>query len=226
MHGTYTHRITCNLYPDQFFMLNRAANQFNSRLAPFVRDAALAYVSQKKMLRPKEVSHLEWGRIDFEERAVVLEPTIRVGGKVKNLVKNRHTHRVPLSHLALEVIERLRPLTGHFRWVLPSTADPTMPAVKFHKARHRFCRAAGVEDMQMRDLRATGATILAERWEYEEHVIAVILNHKPRNVTGKVYLRHKARYFNQVREALDRLGSYINGITSGEGAQVVSIAGR
>ena len=175
--------------------------------------------------RPKEISHLEWSKIDFREGHVTFEPTIKVGGRLKNLVKNRHVHRVPLSPQALGVLERLRPLTGEYRWVLPSTSDPRMPAVKFHKARLRFCRAAGIEDMQLRDLRATGATILAERWEYDEHLIGVVLNHKPRTITGKVYLRHKARYFNQVREALDRLGGYIESVTSG-GGEVVSMVGR
>lgn len=175
--------------------------------------------------RPKEISHLEWSRIDFERRCVTLPPTIRVGKQVKNLVKNRHSHKVPLSPQALAILERLRPITGQYRWVLPSTKNPDLPALKFHKARHRFCEAAGVEDMQFRDLRPTGATILSERWEYEEHIIAVILNHKPKNITGRVYLRHKARYFKKVQEALDRLGKYIARVVSG-GGEVVSITSR
>lgn len=50
MHGSYTHRITCNLYPTQYYTLERAAERAQSRLAPFVRDAALAYTQQKIVL--------------------------------------------------------------------------------------------------------------------------------------------------------------------------------
>lgn len=47
MHGTYTHRITCNLYPDQHAALMEAATGCKARLAPFVRDTALAYVKER-----------------------------------------------------------------------------------------------------------------------------------------------------------------------------------
>lgn len=58
MHGTYTHRITCNLYPDQYFQLNYTAQQFNTRLAPFLRDAALAFITKKSMIPEALARHL------------------------------------------------------------------------------------------------------------------------------------------------------------------------
>ena len=58
MHGTYTHRITCNLYPDQYFQLAHTARQFNSRLAPFVRDAALAHISKESLIPASLKEHL------------------------------------------------------------------------------------------------------------------------------------------------------------------------
>lgn len=50
MHGTYTHRITCNLYPDQYFQISHSANKLQCRIAPFLRDAALAYLDRKALL--------------------------------------------------------------------------------------------------------------------------------------------------------------------------------
>ncbi len=58
MHGTYTHRVTCNLYPVQFYTLERAAERAKTRLAPFVRDAALAYIDQKIVLPPEFAANL------------------------------------------------------------------------------------------------------------------------------------------------------------------------
>jgi len=59
MHGTYTHRITCNLYPDQYFKISHAANQFHSRVAPFLRDAGLAYLDRKALLPASLESRLQ-----------------------------------------------------------------------------------------------------------------------------------------------------------------------
>lgn len=59
MHGSYTHRITCNLYPDQFFQISHAASQFHARVSPFLRDAALAYLSRKSLLPASLESKLQ-----------------------------------------------------------------------------------------------------------------------------------------------------------------------
>ena len=58
MHGTYTHRVTCNLYPVQYYTLERAAERAKTRLAPFVRDAALAYLDQRIVLPPEFSTNL------------------------------------------------------------------------------------------------------------------------------------------------------------------------
>ena len=58
MHGTYTHRITCNLYPDQYFKVSHAANRCHSRVAPFLRDTALAYLDRKALLPASLDAHL------------------------------------------------------------------------------------------------------------------------------------------------------------------------
>ncbi len=50
MHGTFTHRITCNLYPDQYFQISHAARKFDMRVAPFLRDTALAALEQRSLL--------------------------------------------------------------------------------------------------------------------------------------------------------------------------------
>lgn len=59
MHGTYTHRITCNLYPDQYFQISHAARKFHSRVAPFLRDSALAYLTRRSLLPASLESNLQ-----------------------------------------------------------------------------------------------------------------------------------------------------------------------
>lgn len=50
MHGSYTHRVTCNLYPHQHDRLLKTAQSFGVRLAPFLRDAAIAYCQRRTLL--------------------------------------------------------------------------------------------------------------------------------------------------------------------------------
>lgn len=83
MHGTYTHRVTCNLYPDQFFRLRQAAQQFNTRLAPFVREVALAYIDKRSLLPPSLEKHL--GGIVQEIR--------RVGTNLNQIAHRANTYQ-------------------------------------------------------------------------------------------------------------------------------------
>lgn len=83
MHGTYTHRVTCNLHPEQFFKLQQVAQQFNARLAPFMRDAALAYLDRRSMLPAALEKNLT--RIVQEVR--------RVGTNLNQIAKRANTYQ-------------------------------------------------------------------------------------------------------------------------------------
>jgi hypothetical protein len=47
MHGSYPHRVACNLHTDQYHRLRAAADAHRAALAPFLRDAAIAYLDQR-----------------------------------------------------------------------------------------------------------------------------------------------------------------------------------
>ena len=83
MHGTYTHRITCNLYPDQYFKISHAANRFHSRVAPFLRDTALAYLDRKALLPASLDSHLRGMGRRGVSRLIVRSPEFAVGRVAK-----------------------------------------------------------------------------------------------------------------------------------------------
>ena len=83
MHGTYTHRVTCNLYPEQYFRLQQVAQQFNSRLAPFMRDAALAYVERRSMLPASLEKHL----------TKIVQEVRRVGTNLNQIARRANTYQ-------------------------------------------------------------------------------------------------------------------------------------
>jgi integrase len=64
-------------------------------------------------LRPGEVRHAEW--IEIEENDLRIP---------KEKMKMDRPHIVPLSRQAIELLDRLRPLTGHGIYVFPSARAP------------------------------------------------------------------------------------------------------
>ena len=68
MHGTFDKRITCNLRDDDYRLLKAAAEAAGMRLAPFVRDAALAYQTGRFLVPPRLDDLL--GRLIAEVRRV------------------------------------------------------------------------------------------------------------------------------------------------------------
>ena len=68
MHGTFEKRITSNLHDDDHRLLKAAADAAGMKLAPFVRDAALAYLSGRFLVPPRLDDLL--GRLIAEARRV------------------------------------------------------------------------------------------------------------------------------------------------------------
>ncbi|MCB1055062.1 MAG: plasmid mobilization relaxosome protein MobC [Acidobacteria bacterium] len=60
--------MTCNLYPHQHELLLTTARSFGAKLAPFLRDAAMAYCQRRTMLPESLQNHL--GQLIQEIRRV------------------------------------------------------------------------------------------------------------------------------------------------------------
>ena len=171
------------------------------------------------LARRGELQLMEWSRLGTTgDQAVWTIPTeLKLpDGKRIEMVKNKIEHQVPLSRLALDLLEELRPMTGHNRWVFPSPAGEKFPRSPsgWQKAKNRYQKAAGLEDFRIHDLRSIAATLLAEL-QVPEEIIASCCNHKPRTVTARVYIRQQARNFEQRAQALERLGKYLRQIAEG-----------
>lgn len=94
-----------------------------------------------------------------------------------------------MGPLALEVLDRLRPLSGRGEWVFPSLRLAGTQAVsQIQKFMVRLRRESGV-DFVARDLRRTVATGLA-RLGVQQLTISKLLNHTVLGITDKHYDRH------------------------------------
>ena len=68
--------------------------------------------------RPGEIRHAEWSEIDFEEKMWTI-PAAKM--------KTRQEHKVPLARQTLKLLEQLRPLSEHSKYLFPSTRSADRP---------------------------------------------------------------------------------------------------
>ena len=139
--------------------------------------------------------------------------------------KNHRTQVVPLSDLALDLIDAaLSVRNSESAYVFPSPRDPSKPIqpAAMTRAFGRLKKALNLGDIRPHDLRRTGATNLtSERLGFSRFTVSKVLNHASDTggaaaVTG-VY--DKNEYLAEKRRALDawsvRLKAIVNGAEAG-----------
>lgn len=117
--------------------------------------------------------------------------------------KNGREHRVPLSPLALALVEQARALAAGSHWLFPNPTSngPVDPhAATRAVSRMRRGNKLGVEDFRVHDLRRTAATGMGDLGQ-DDFTIGLVLNHSASGVTRKVY--NRASYDGPKRIALE-----------------------
>jgi len=137
--------------------------------------------------------------------------------------KNGHAHRVPLTDIALEIIEEaLSGATTEF--LFPGYGkDDAVKSSSVGKAVRRCSGELGVAHWTTHDLRRTAATCMADLGVVP-HVIGHVLNHRTvtkASVTDQVYNRYS--YDREKRAALELWSTRLAAIIAGTTAEVVSI---
>ncbi len=139
--------------------------------------------------------------------------------------KNNELHVLPLSPLALSLLDAIKDNAGDSAFLFPSHIDnkPILPDSVSHALRKNL-KHIGVDNLRPHDLRRTAATAMAALG-VDRTALARVLNHVDRSVTGR-YDAHS--YLDEKRAALDRWGRKLQEIITGELApsQVVELAER
>jgi integrase len=165
--------------------------------------------------RRGEIAAMERGELDLAQRLWTIPA---------EKAKNRRPHLVPLSGLALEILEGVPVVDARF--VFSSRAGSHISG--FSKAKARADRLSGVEDWRLHDLRRTAATRLAELGTAHP-VVARLLNHSPRGVMGVTSIYNRYEYLEERRQAAERWAQRIGEILNPPAANVVALragAGR
>jgi integrase len=164
--------------------------------------------------RRDEVAHMAWADLDLERRLWTLP---------RALTKADRIHEVPLSPLALEIIQSV-PKIGADGFLFPANrARSTNPVSGFSKAKARLERLAGVTGWRLHDLRRTAASEMA-RLGHPPHVVAAILNHSPGSTQGITAIYNRHRYGDEKRQALAAWGRELGRVLGRGEAKVVALA--
>ncbi|MDR8394078.1 integrase arm-type DNA-binding domain-containing protein [Aliifodinibius sp. S!AR15-10] len=131
--------------------------------------------------------------------------------------KSDRIHEVPLSEMALELLDKLKPITGESEYIFESPINDGQPLTSVKKTTEKIQDLTSVSDFRLHDLRRTVATKLEESL-VEQIVIEKILNHKAEGVTGKHYQWYN--YTDKKLKALNRWSWRVKSIISGEKAEI------
>jgi integrase len=161
--------------------------------------------------RKAEIVTARWDEIDLTDKWWTIPP---------EKAKNKMAHRVPLSPLALELLQSAKKITGDSPWLFPSpqTDRHITPEAVDHALRRPGLEALGFTFVP-HDLRRTAASHMTGMG-ISRLVVSKILNHAERGVTS-VYDR--SSYDREKRQALDSWGRKLQGIVEGTESNVISL---
>lgn len=171
--------------------------------------------------RPGEVAQARFDQFDVEQCVWTIPAAI---------AKNGREHEVPLTDLALELLEALRSIAKDRPHLLPSQQSKLKPHEPIsERAMSRALRnnvsdgkkplLFGVEPFTPHDLRRTAATHMTMLGTARLHV-SKVLNHTDRETTA-IYDRHA--YLDEKRQALQVWADELQVLVAGKKRKVVPI---
>lgn len=154
-------------------------------------------------VRPGELRQAEWCEIDFDNR---------VWEVPKERMKMRRPHCVPLSEQALNILEQLKPMTGHYQYIFPGRIHHSKPMSEM--AMNVLIRRIGYAGrVTGHGFRHTMSTILHEQG-YNTAWIETQLAHVDKNSIRGTY--NHAQYLDGRREMLQWYADYMDALEHGE----------
>jgi integrase len=149
--------------------------------------------------RRGEVTSMRWSQLNFEG-AVWTIPA--------NIAKNGHAHQVPLSTVALDIIQRLPRFMNSD---LLFTTTGVSPISGFGRAKDRLDFLMEAGDWRLHDLRRTVASGMA-RLGVAPHVIEKVLNHVSGEISGVAAVYNRHGYQAEKKEALEQWAQEVRNV--------------
>jgi integrase len=151
--------------------------------------------------RVQEVTGMRWDELDLNTQLWRLP---------SNRTKNKQPHTLPLTDLAIELLDPLRQWQGISEFVFPHRTDPSqpMPWRSITWATSQLCKQLDIPSFSPKDLRRTVKSRMADV-PISKEIRDRIQNHALHDVSSKHYDR--ANYLPQMREAMTQWDSWLRG---------------
>lgn len=148
--------------------------------------------------RPGEIRQMEWKDIDYEAKEWRFFVT-----------KTEVQHIVPLSRQALAILEEIKPLTSHGRYVFPSRRDDGRPMSD--NTIRTALKTLGYDSntMTAHGFRTIASTLLNEQG-WSPDAIERQLCHMPRDAVRAAY--NRAQYLDERRKMMQSWSDYLDGL--------------
>lgn len=162
-------------------------------------------------VRTNELRSATWAEIDLDKAEWTI-PAERM--------KTKAPHHVPLSRQAVEILKRLREMSGHWPWVFPGRA-PTKPMSK-NTMLFALYRMGYHSRMTGHGFRAMASTALNEMG-YRADVIERQLAHTEKNAVRAAY--HRSQYLEERKTMMQAWADFLES-QRGNAATVVAFKKR
>ncbi len=161
--------------------------------------------------RRSEVTQADWSEFDLDKAVWTI-----AGHRSKNGV----SHIVPLSPMAIELLEQIKAVSDESPWLFPSPRAPDKPICKttVNRAIDSSRDTMGVVDFTPHDLRRSAASHMTASG-ITRLVVGKVLNHTDRGVTA-IYDRHS--YYAEKCHALNTWAQRLEEIISGRATEKTS----
>lgn len=180
---------------DELRLLWQAADELGYPFGPWLQ-LMLATAGQ----RERDISHMHWAEIRGAWWEIQ-EPT-----------KSKAPHRVPLSALALELLEKTpRFLDGGYVFSTQGGAKPVRGLSKF---KARLDKESGVKDWRFHDIRRTVSTAFGEHLGRHPYVIERIQNRRSGTIKGVTATYNRATYEKETVAAMGEWGTFLRSVVT------------
>ena len=155
------------------------------------------------MTRPSESAKAKWSEIDFDNNLWII-PAERM--------KMRLEHKVPLTPQTIEILARLKPITGDRTHIFPSYID-NRKHCNVESANKALSRMGYKNKLVAHGLRALASTTLNEQG-HDPDVIEAALSHVDKNEVRRAY--NRAEYLERRRVLMCWWSQHIENAATGK----------
>jgi len=167
--------------------------------------------------RREEIAALRWDEVDFDRAIITLSPA---------RTKNKRQHELPLSPQAVAILQR-QPRRKGQEFVFPNRNGERFLSWQLGRARLDKALSTistvsvsssksshdSANPWRINDLRRTAATGMMELGVLP-HIVEAILNHVSGHKAGVAGIYNRAKYTDEMREALARWANHLDAITA------------